>query len=66
MFRNGRPRNRRYDESMIVEIDGEQYDTNFCMFDGNTFQVWENKEHGGMVVDIHDNNIAKIIVIRKK
>lgn len=51
---------------MIVEIDGEQYDTNFFMFDGNSFQVWENKEHGEMVLDIHDNNIAKIIVIRKK
>ena len=51
---------------MIVEVDGEQYDTNFCMFDGNSFQIWANEEHGKMVVDIHDNNIAKIIVIRKK
>ena len=51
---------------MIVELDGKQIKTNFCMFDGNTFQVWEDKEHGEMVINIHDNDIAKIIVMRKK
>ena len=47
---------------MIVEVNGKQIDTNFCMFDGNSFQVWENKEHGKMVVDIHDKDIKRIII----
>ena len=51
---------------MIVEVDGKQTKTNFCIFDGNTFQVWEDKEHGERVIDIHDSNIEKIIVIRKQ
>ena len=51
---------------MIVEADGKQIKTNFCMFDGNTFQVWEDKEHGGRVIDIHDKDIEKIIIVRKE
>lgn len=50
---------------MIVELGNEQVDTNFCMFDGNTFQVWENKEHGKMVINIHEENIEKIIIMIK-
>lgn len=66
MFVDGRKRNWEYDVTMIVELDGKQTKTNFCMFDGNTFQVWEDKEHGEMVINIHENSIAKIIVMRKK
>lgn len=51
---------------MIVETDGKQINTNFCMFDGNTFQVWENKERGKMVVNIHEDSIEKIIIVRKE
>lgn len=51
---------------MIIEVDGKLIDTNFCMFDGNTFQVWENKERGKMVVNIHEDNIEKIIIERKE
>ena len=51
---------------MIVEVDSKQIKTNFCMFDGNSFQVWEDKEHGKMVVDIHTNDIEKIIIMRKE
>jgi len=51
---------------MIVECDNKQIDTNFCMFDGNSFQIWENKEHGKLVVDIHENDIEKIIIVRKE
>jgi len=36
------------------------------MFDGNSFQIWENKEHGKLVVDIHENDIEKIIIVRKE
>jgi len=50
---------------MIIELDNKQIDTNFCMFDGNTFQVWENKECGKMVVNIHEDDIEKIIIMRK-
>ena len=51
---------------MIVEVDNKQIKTNFCMFDGNTFQVWEDKDHGKMVVDIHEDDIERIIIVRKE
>ena len=51
---------------MIVEVNGKQTKTNFFMFDGNSFQVWEDEEHGKMVIDIHDKDIEKIIIVRKE
>ena len=51
---------------MIVEVDSKQTQTNFCMFDGNSFQVWEDDEHGKMVIDIHDKDLEKIIIVRKE
>ena len=51
---------------MIVELDGKQTKTNYCAFDGNSFQVWEDAEHGKRVIDIHDKDIEKIIIVRKE
>jgi len=57
---------------MIVEVDGKQVKTNFCMFDGNSFQVygyWEegdSAEKGKRVIDMHDKDIEKIIIVRKE
>jgi len=71
MFINGGRRNWGDDATVIVEVSGKQTETNFFMFDGNSFQVWgqwdenDDSNKGQMALNINADDIEKIIVIKK-
>ena len=67
-------RSSNYNEKsviMIVEVSGKQTETNFFMFDGNSFQVWgqweegDDSNKGQIALNINADDIEKIIVIKK-
>ena len=64
MFRNGRRRNRRYDETMIVEANGVELKCNLLIADNGICQIFVDGIRKS--IDIQSVNIKKIIVVNNE